>query len=182
MLPTFVIGLREGLEAALIVGIIAAFLGKQGRRDAIRQVWLGVGAAVLICIGIGITLQVISHDLPQRQQEGLETVISLLAVGFVTYMIIWMHQHSRQMKGELERAAGSALATGSTRALVLMAFLAVLREGFETAVFLLATFKASGDASTSWLGAVLGIVLAAAIGYGIYKGGVKLNMARFFRV
>ena len=110
MLPTFVIGLREGLEAALIVGIIAAFLGQQGRRDALRQVWIGTAAAVAICIGIAIALQVISSDLPQRQQEGLETVIGALAVGMVTYMIIFMRRHARGLKGELEGAAASALA------------------------------------------------------------------------
>jgi len=182
VLPTFVIGLREGLEAALIVGIIAAFLGQQGRKDALRQVWIGTAAAVVICIGVAIALQVISSDLPQRQQEGLETVVGVLAVGMVTYMIVFMRRHARSMKKDLQGAAASALAAGSGRALVLMAFLAVLREGFETAVFLLATFHASGDASASWLGAVLGIVLAAAIGYGIYKGGLRLNLARFFRV
>ena len=182
MLPTFVIGLREGLEAALIVGIIAAFLGRHGRRDALRQVWVGTGVAVAICVGIAIALQVISSDLPQRQQEGLETVVGALAVCMVTYMIVFMRRHARDLRGDLEGAAASALVAGSSRALVLMAFLAVLREGFETAVFLLATFHASGDATASWLGAVIGILLAAAIGYGIYRGGVRLNLARFFRV
>ena len=182
MLPTFVIGLREGLEAALIVGIIAAFLGQQGRKDALRQVWFGTAAAVAICVGVAIVLQVISSDLPQRQQEGLETVVGALAVCMVTYMIIFMRRHARGLKKDLEGAAASALASGSSRALVAMAFLAVLREGFETAVFLLATFQASGNASTSWLGAVLGIGLAAAVGYAIYQGGLRLNLARFFRV
>jgi high-affinity iron transporter len=183
VLPTFVIGLREGLEAALIVGIIAAFLGQQGRRDALRQVWVGTAAAVAICIAIAIALQVISSDLPQQQQqEGLETVVGALAVVMVTYMIIFMRRHARGLKGDLEGAAASALASGSSQALVAMAFLAVLREGFETAVFLLATFHASGDATTSWLGAVIGILLAAAIGYGIYRGGVRLNLARFFKI
>src|SRR6202012_598890 len=182
MLPTFVIGLREGLEAALIVGIIAAFLGQQGRRDALRLVWLGTGVAVLICIGIAIALQVISSDLPQGQQEGLETVVGALAVIMVTYMILFMRKHARHLKGDLEGAAGAALAAGSSRALVLMAFLAVLREGFETAVFLLATFNATGNAASSVAGAVLGILLAVVLGYGIYRGGVRINMARFFRV
>jgi high-affinity iron transporter len=182
VLPTFVIGLREGLEAALIVGIIAAFLGQQGRRDALRQVWAGTAIAVLICVGIAVALQVISSGLPQRQQEGLETVVGALAVCLVTYMIIFMRQHARDLKGDLQGAAASALASGSSRALVVMAFLAVLREGFETAVFLLATFHASGDATTSWVGAVIGILLAAAIGYGIYRGGVRLNLSRFFRM
>jgi high-affinity iron transporter len=181
VLPTFVIGLREGLEAALIVGIIAAFLGQQGRRDALRQVWIGTAIAVAICVAIAIALQVISSNLPQQQQEGLETVVGALAVCMVTYMIIFMRRHARDLKGDLEGAAASALASGS-RALVLMAFLAVLREGFETAVFLLATFHASGDATLSWVGAVVGILLAAVGGYAIYRGGVRLNLARFFRV
>ncbi|GAA0596961.1 FTR1 family protein [Kutzneria viridogrisea] len=182
MLPTFVIGLREGLEAALIVGIIAAFLSQQGRRDALRQVWLGVGIAVLLCIGIGITLQVISQRLPQRGQEGLETVIGALAVVMVTYMVLWMAKHSRGLKRELEGATASALAQGSTFALVAMAFLAVLREGFETAVFLLALLNSSGNAALATLGAALGVLVAAAIGYGIYRGGVRLNLSRFFRI
>ena len=182
MLPTFVIGLREGLEAALIIGIIAAFLGQQGRHDALRQVWIGTIAAVAICLGVAVVLQVISSDLPQRQQEGLETVVGAVAVGMVSYMAVFMRRHARQLKGDLESATGSALATGSATGLVAMAFLAVLREGFETAVFLLATFHASGDATSSWVGAVAGIAVAVAAGYGIYKGGVRLNLGRFFRV
>jgi high-affinity iron transporter len=182
MLPTFVIGLREGMEAALIVGIVAAFLGQQGRRDALRQVWIGVAIAVSICVAVGVLLQLISQDLPQRQQEGLETVVGAVAVVMVTSMILWMRRHARDLKGDLEHQAGSALAKGSAKALVLMAFLAVLREGFETVVFLLATFHASGNATASWLGAVLGILLAVVLGYGIYKGGVRINLGRFFRV
>jgi high-affinity iron transporter len=182
VLPTFVIGLREGMEASLIVGIVAAFLGQQGRRDALRQVWIGVAIAVAICVAIGVALQIISSNLPQRQQEGLETVVGGIAVVMVTYMVLWMRKHARDLRGDLEQVAGSALAQGSAKALVLMAFLAVLREGFETVVFLLATFHASGNATLSWLGAVLGIVLAVILGYGIYKGGVHINMSRFFRI
>jgi high-affinity iron transporter len=182
MLPTFVIGLREGMEAALIVGIVAAFLGQQGRQSALRQVWIGVTVAVLICIGVGVGLQIISDDLPQQQQEGLETVVGLVAVVMVTYMVLWMRRHSRDLKRNLEQQARSALATGSAKALVAMAFLAVLREGFETVVFLLATFHASGDATLSWVGALLGIALAVIIGFLIYKGGVRINLSRFFRV
>jgi high-affinity iron transporter len=181
MLPTFVIGLREGLEASLIVGIVAGFLGRQGRRDALRQVWLGVLAAVVICIVVGVVLEIISADLPQAQQEGLETVIGLFAVAMVTYMVVWMRRHSRDLKGELEGAAGQALARGSARALVAMAFLAVLREGFETAVFLLAAFQASTSPGLAGTGAVIGILLAVVLGYGIYRGGVRLNLSRFFR-
>jgi high-affinity iron transporter len=182
MLPTFVIGLREGLEAALIVGIVAAFLGQQGRSEALRQVWIGVTIAVTICVAIGVALQIISEDLPQQQQEGLETVVGAIAVVMVTYMVLWMRRHSRDLKGDLEAAAGSALAHGSAKALVAMAFLAVLREGFETVVFLLATFHASGNATLSWVGALLGILLAVVLGYMIYKGGVRINLSRFFRI
>ena len=182
MLPTFVIGLREGMEAALIVGIVAAFLGQQGRSDALRQVWTGVTIAVAICVAIGVALQIISQNLPQQQQEGLETVVGAIAVVMVTYMVLWMRRHSRNLKGDLEAAAGSALAQGSTKALVAMAFLAVLREGFETVVFLLATFHASGNATLSWVGALLGILLAVVLGYMIYKGGVRINLSRFFRI
>jgi high-affinity iron transporter len=182
LLPTLVIGLREGLEAALIVGIIAAFLKNRGREDALRQVWIGVTIAVLLCLAAAITLQVVSAELPQKQQEGLETVVGTIAVVMVTYMILWMRKHSQGLKAHLEGATGSALAEGSTRALVAMAFLAVLREGLETAVFLLATFQASGNAALSAIGAIIGIVAACILGYAIYRGGAKINMARFFRL
>ncbi|MCM3887147.1 iron uptake transporter permease EfeU [Frankia sp. R82] len=182
MLPTFVIGLREGLEAALIVGIVAAFLRQRDRRDALRQVWLGVGLALLLCIAVGIGLHVLDHELPQREQEGLETVIGLIAVAMVTYMIVWMRRHSRDLRASLESATESALEKGSTQALVLMAFLAVLREGFETAVFLIAAFNASDNAATAGGGALLGVLVAVIIGFGIYRGGVRINLARFFRV
>jgi high-affinity iron transporter len=163
------------------VGIVAGFLGRQGRRDALRQVWLGVIAAVLICIVVGVVLEIVSADLPQAQQEGLETVIGLFAVAMVTYMVIWMRRHSRDLKGALEGAAGQALARGSAGALVAMAFLAVLREGFETAVFLLAAFQASTSPGLAGTGAVIGVLLAVVLGYGIYRGGVRLNLSRFFR-
>lgn len=182
MLPTFVIGLREGLEASLIVGIIAGFLGQQNKKSALRQVWIGVAIAIVICIAVGVGLEVLSADLPQAQQEGLETVIGLFAVAMVSYMVVWMRRHARDLKGELEGAAASALERGSSTALVAMAFLAVLREGFETVVFLLAAFQASTSPILAGSGALIGIALAVVLGYGIYKGGVKLNMARFFRI
>ena len=182
MLPTFIIGLREGLEAALIVGIVAAFLAQQGRKDALRQVWFGVALAVAICVAVGVILKIVSADLPQQGQERLETVIAVVAVAMVTYMVVWMRSHSKHLKGDLETAAASALAQNSTKALVLMAFLAVMREGFETVVFLLAAFNASGNAAASGTGALLGIVVAVIGGYFIFKGGLKVNLSRFFRV
>jgi high-affinity iron transporter len=182
MLPTFVIGLREGLEAALIVGIVAAFLRQRGRRDLLRWAFAGVAAAIALCLAIGVALDVVSHDLPQRQQEGLETVIGACAVAMVTYMVVWMRRHSRTLKAQLESAADQALAAGSGFALVVMAFLAVLREGLETVVFLLAAFNQNGSTGLAATGALLGIIVAVMLGWGIYRGGVRLNLSRFFRI
>lgn len=182
MIPTYVIGLREGLEAALIVGIVAAFLRQQGQRAALRYVWLGVAIAVVLCAAVGVALQLLDEQLPQRQQEQLETVVGLCAVGIVTFMIVWMRRHAAGLRAELERSAAAALATGSVVGLVGMAFFAVLREGLETAVFLLAAFQASGNALLAGLGALLGILTAVVIGLGLYRGGIRINLARFFRV
>lgn len=182
MLPTFVIGLREGVEASLIVGIVAAFLQQQGRRDALRAMWAGVIAAVLLCSAIAVGLQVLDRELPQRQQEGLETIVATVAVGMVTFMIVWMRRHARDLPGQLRASAASALADGSAWALVAMAFFAVLREGFETAVFILAAINASGEAALAFLGAALGILAACALGYGLYRGAVRIDLARFFRL
>lgn len=182
MIPTLVIALREGVEASLIVGIIAAFLVKEGRGDAIKQMWIGVGIAVLLCLGIAVLLEVVGEQLPQKEQEGLETVIGLIAVAAVTYMIVWMRRNARGIKAALEGSAGAALARGSAMALVAMAFLAVLREGFETSVFLLAAFQDASDTTAAGAGAVIGLVAAIAIGLGIYRGGVRFNLNRFFRV
>jgi high-affinity iron transporter len=180
MLPTFVIGLREGVEASLIVGIVAAFLRQRGGSRQLRWVWLGVALAVTICLGVAVLLQVIDSNLPQKQQEMLETVIAVIAVVMVTSMILWMARHARGLKGDLETRAGAAVAEGSVLALVVMAFLAVLREGLETAVFLLSAFQASNNRGASSLGAALGIAVAIVFGVAIYKGGVKINLAKFF--
>ncbi|MET0420369.1 MAG: iron uptake transporter permease EfeU [Acidimicrobiia bacterium] len=181
MLPTFVIGLREGLEAALIVGIIAAFLLQENRRDALKGMWIGVGLAIALCLGAAIALRFASEQLPQREQEQLETIIGLVAVGMVTWMIVWMRGHAANLKGALHEQAGAALATGSTAALVFMAFLAVLREGLETAVFLLAVFQDSDNPGLSGTGAALGVLVAVILGYALYRGGVRINLAKFFK-
>lgn len=182
MLATFVIGLREGLEAALIVGIIAAFLKQSNRTDAIRQVWIGVGVAVAICLGVGILLQVARSELPQQQQEMLECVVAGIAVLMITYMVLWMRKHSRDLRSSLQGAAGSALARGSAAALIVMAFLAVIREGFETSVFLLAAFQSAVSPVQAAIGVVLGIGVAVVLGYLVYRGGIRLNLSRFFRI
>jgi high-affinity iron transporter len=180
VLPTFVIGLREGLEAALIVSIIATFLRRNGA--GLRGMWFGVGLGVVISVAVGVVLRVVEQSLPQAQQEGMETVIGLIAVCFVTGMILWMRTHARFMKRDLEQHASQALSDGTSTALVVMAFLAVLREGFETSVFLLATFSTATSAPAAIIGAVVGIAVAIGLGYGIYRGGVRLNLQRFFTV
>lgn len=178
MLPTFVIGLREGLEAALVVSIIATFL----RRNNVRltAMWVGVVAAVAISIAVGVVLDAIERALPQAQQEGMETVIGAVAVIFVTGMILWMSTHARYMKRDLEGSAQAALSNGTAWALVVMVFLAVLKEGFETSVFILATVQAASSTTLALVGAVLGVLAAIAIGIGIFTGGVRLNLAKFF--
>ncbi|GAB3454233.1 iron uptake transporter permease EfeU [Kineococcus endophyticus] len=182
MLATFVIGLREGLEASLIVGIVSAFLVQRGERRALRFVWVGVVAAVVLCVGVAAALQAATQSLPQREQEQLETVLALVAVAMVTWMVVWTTRNARTLRTDLETSVSSALARGSSWALVAMAFLAVLREGLETSVFLLATYQASGSSATGALGATLGIALAVVLGYLLYRGGVRIDLARLFRV
>jgi FTR1 family protein len=182
MLPTFVIGLREGVEAALIVSIIATFLRQEGRTDALRWVWTGVIAAAALCLAVGVILQIVDQELPQKQQEGLETVVGAVAVGIVTFMVVWMRKHAAGLGGELRASTAAALKEGSVRALIGMAFFAVLREGLETAVFLLAVFQETDNPGTAGTGAILGVLAAIVIGFLIYRGGVKLNLTRFFRL
>lgn len=180
MLPSFVIGLREGLEAALIVGIIAAFLVTRGK--GLRPMWLGVALAIGLCATLAVAFAVVGSQLSFKARETMEGILSLVAVAGVTYMIVWMRRHAREMKGELESRAALALTAGSALALVFMAFFAVLREGLETAIFLLAAFQATKQPLIAGLGAVMGVLLAVGLGYGIYKGGVRIDMARFFKL
>jgi high-affinity iron transporter len=180
MLATLVIGLREGLEAALIVGIIAAFLRRNGK--SLTAMWIGVALAVALSIAVGVGLDLVEQALPQSSQEAMEAVIGTVAVVFVTGMIAWMNAHARDMKRQIEADAAEALGQTGTYALASMAFLAVLREGFETSVFLLATFSASQSAVLATAGAVIGLLAAVVIGWGIYIGGVRIHLGRFFRI
>jgi iron uptake system component EfeO len=182
MLPAFVIGLREGVEASLIVGIIAAFLAGSGRPGALRSMWLGVAGAVGLCLAVGLGLQAADQALPQAKQERVETVIALVAAGAVTYMAVWCRRRGPQMRSMIQHEAAQALAAGSTIALVGMAFFAVLREGLETAVFLVAAFQESSKPAATGTGAVLGVATACVLGVLLYRGGLRLNLARFFRI
>jgi high-affinity iron transporter len=182
MLPTFVIGLREGMEAALIVGIIAAFLIQRGQRQALRPMWFGVALAVILCAGAAIILSAIGRSLPFRQREIMEGSLALVAVGGVTYMIVWMRRHAKELKGTLEDNAAQALVAGSAMGLVGLAFFAVLREGLETTIFMLAAFQNSSNPAATGTGAVIGVAVAVVLGYAIYRGGIRINLARFFRI
>ena len=137
----------------------------------------------MLCVGVGVTLQVVSADLPQAQQEALETVIGLLAVVLVTYMIVWMR---RTRQGHARRSSRARRPprwpSDRLRRWSSMAFLAVLREGFETAVFLLGGVPGQHNPVLAGAGALIGILIAVGLGYGIYKGGVKLNLAKFFKI
>lgn len=179
MLATFIIGLREGLEAALIVGIIAAFLRKNSK--SLFAMWVGVVLALVLSVIVGIALEMTERALPQASQEGMESVIGAVAVFFVTGMIMWMNTHAHNMKKELESDAAEAISQSSAWALASMAFLAVLKEGFETSVFLLATFSVAQSAMWAAVGAVTGLIVAVIIGCGLYFGGIRINLSRFFR-
>ena len=182
MLAGFAIGLREGVEASLIIGIIAAFLRQHGRPGTLRLMWAGVGAAIAICIGVGIGLQALDRSLPEHQQEQLETVVAALAIVMVTGMIVWLRRHGATLAQDLRAGAAQALASGSAGALIAMAFLAVFREGFETSVFLLAALQASGDSAGTAIGAIAGIASAVVLGAAIYRSGTRIPLARFFRI
>jgi high-affinity iron transporter len=144
--------------------------------------WIGVAIAVGLCTAVAGVLRLVGESLPFRQRELMEGILALLAVAGVTYMVVWMRRHSRELKAHLEDHAERALLTGSVLALVGMAFFAVLREGLETAIFLLAAFQSSSNPMATGLGAALGVLVAVGLGYGIYRGGVRINLSRFFRV
>ena len=186
MLIPFLIMLREGLEAALIVGIIASYLAQTGRARTLPMVWTGVGLACALCLALGLGLNYASAEFPQAEQELFEAVVALIAAVVLTSMVFWMHKASRSIKGQLHASVDDALrpssggAGGSGWALVGMVFLAVGREGLESVFFLLATFQQS-EGWAMPAGALLGLLMATAAGYGIYRGGVKLNLRLFFR-
>ncbi len=173
--------LREGVEAALIVGIVASYLVRSGRREWLPALWVGVGLACAASLAAGAILDIVAGELPQRGQELFEAVIGLVAAAMLTSMVFWMRKAARSIKGELQAGVDAALAGGHQGfALVGLAFLAVVREGLESVFFLLAIFQQNGGWAPA-LGAGLGILLAAVIGYAIYALGVKLNLRAFFR-
>ncbi|HTK65878.1 MAG TPA: iron uptake transporter permease EfeU [Pseudonocardia sp.] len=181
MLANALIGLREGLEAALVVVILVAFLVKSDRRSALPLVWAGVAVAVLLSIGVGALLTFTSNSMSFEAQEAFGGTLSIIAVGFVTWMIFWMRRTARALSGELRAKLSEALQMGRW-AVVLMAFLAVGREGLETAVFFWSAAQAAGQTAQPLLGFVLGIGVSVALAFLIYRGAVQINLGRFFSV
>ncbi len=183
MLIPFLIMLREGIEAALIVGIVAGYLKQSGRGALMPAVWVGVLLASALSLFAGAGLQLLAAEFPQKEQELFEGVVGAIAVVMLTSMVFWMRKAARSIKGQLHASIDEALgqADGQGWALIGMVFLAVAREGLESVFFLLAIFQQS----TGWeapVGALAGIAVSVVIGYGLYSGGVRLDLRRFFRL
>ena len=185
MFANLLIALREGLEAALVVSIIVAYLVKSGRRDALPKLWLGVGLAALIPLVAGAIMTWGPKTLPFQGQEILGGTLSFVAVGLVTWMIFWMGKNARELKGELEGSVSKSLSAGSSGwGIVWIAVVAVGREGVETALFVWATVRSSIETSAmqATVGVIAGLAIAIVLGVLIYQGAVRINLRVFFAV
>jgi high-affinity iron transporter len=179
VIANYLIGLREGLEAALVVSILVAYLVKSGRRDRLAPVWVGVLGAVAVSLLFGALLTFTSNQMSFQAQEAFGGTLSIVAVGFVTWMVFWMRRTARSLSSELRGRMDVALAMG-TGALIVTAFIAVGREGLETSLFIWSAIQATGQNTQPVLGAALGLLTAVVIGYLFYKGALKINLAKFF--
>jgi high-affinity iron transporter len=181
VLGNFLIGLREGLEASLVVSILVAFLVRTDRRSVLPKVWLGVGIAVAVSVGVTAALTLTQQALTFQAQEAFGGGLSIIAVGFVTWMIFWMRRTARSISGALRGRLEDAIDLGAS-AVVLMAALAVGREGLETALFFFTAAQAAGETTQPLIGFLLGIVVSIVLAYLIYRGAVQLNLGRFFSI
>ncbi|WP_079198309.1 iron uptake transporter permease EfeU [Streptomyces sp. CB03911] len=179
MFGNYLISLREGLEASLVVCILIAYLVKTGRKEKLPPVWGGVAAAVLLSMAFGAVLQFGSSQLTFEAQEALGGSLSILSVGLVTWMVFWMRRTARHLKAELHGKLDAAIAMG-TFALVTTAFLAVGREGLETALFIWSAVQATDDGWNPLVGAALGLLTSVVLGWLFYRGALRINLARFF--
>ncbi len=180
-LGNYLIGLREGLEASLVVVILIAYLVKTERRHLLPRIWAGVTTAVLVSLAFGALLTFGPQRLTFQAKEALGGTLSIVAVGFVTWMVFWMTRHARGLSGELRGKIDTAADAGRL-SLIVVAFLAVGREGLETALFLWSAAQATSNSESAGLvGGLLGILTAVAMGYAFYKGVLKINLATFFR-
>jgi len=182
VLPNYLIGLREGLEAGIIVSILVAYLGRLGRRDLLPKLWVGISAAIAISLAVGALLTWGPYTLTFQAQEIIGGSLSIVAVGMVTWMIMWMAAHARGLKGELQQKVDSALtsaASGSAFALVVLGVVSVGREGLETAIFVWASVN-TGGVVVGFIGTVLGILTAVVLSVLISLGVIRINLSRFF--
>ncbi|MGW2816804.1 iron uptake transporter permease EfeU [Streptomyces sp. NPDC001415] len=177
--PSFLIGLREGLEAGLIVSILVATLVRAGARSRLPQVWTGVLAAVALAMSFGAVLTFTAASMSGTAQEAFGGTLSVIAVAFVTAMVFWMRRSARSLSGEIKEKVTGALAMGAGM-LVVTSFLAVGREGLETALFLWTTARAAGESAGPMAGAGTGIVIAAGLCWGLYRRVLKINLTKFF--
>lgn len=183
MFGNYLVGLREGLEASLVVVILVAYLVKSGRRHLLGRIWLGVVAAIAISLAFGAALTYGPRGLTFEAQEAIGGTLSIVAVGFVTWMIFWMARSARSLSGDLKSHVDRA-ADASRASLVVVAMLAVGREGLETALFLWAATQAAssgeGSSSAPLIGAGLGLLTAVVIACLLYRGALSLNLSKFF--
>lgn len=181
MFSNFLIGLREGIEASLIVGILVAYLVKTGRTEHLRWIWIGVGIAVAVSLGFVGVLQLTSNSLSDEAEEAFAGIMSLLTVVFLTWMIFWMRKTAHSIKGDLHEKMDSAVDLGGI-ALAFLAAVAVGREGLETALFLWTNDQAASGSGHPAIGGVLGLLVAVVLGYLIYQRAVHFNLSTFFKI